>query len=192
MATSFNNKYTELEDINSGNQLQDGDDILANHMNSALQNTAHLKTLLNNSVVRNVQLNNNKLVLTLATKGNDDSIASTTTVEYGGVINIPITRTTIVEEGETIYIDRATIKDSIVNYGNGLYAFTFATSYRRETHMLSIDTSAYNTKYTIYLSQGYAESNTRSSSNDDLYIESLSSPNNDLPYLIECKKIVSY
>lgn len=81
MATSFNKNYTELSTINSGNQIQDGDTILGSHTTCALQNTAHLKELTNNMVVRNAVIQNNKLVLTLATKENNDASATTTTLE---------------------------------------------------------------------------------------------------------------
>ena len=78
MATSFNNKYTEIANINSGNQLQDGDVVEVNPVNCAIQNTAHLKTLLDNSTIRSATIEDNKLKLTLATKGNNDDNATTT------------------------------------------------------------------------------------------------------------------
>ena len=80
MATSFNNKYTEIANINSGNQLQDGDVVEVNPVNCAIQNTAHLKTLLDNSTIRSATIEDNKLKLTLATKGNNDDNATTTTL----------------------------------------------------------------------------------------------------------------
>lgn len=43
MATQWQNRYTELSNVNSGNELQNGDDILAEHMNVALENGAYAK-----------------------------------------------------------------------------------------------------------------------------------------------------
>ena len=81
MAT-WENKYTELSNVNSGNKIEDSDVIIAEHANVALQNTAHLKTLLNNSVIRDVAIDsaNKRMVLTIATKGNNDSSATISTV----------------------------------------------------------------------------------------------------------------
>lgn len=82
MATSFNKKYTELSTINSGNQIQDGDVIKGEYPTKALQNTAHFKELTNNMVVRNAVIQNNKLILTLAYKGNNNENATVTTLEF--------------------------------------------------------------------------------------------------------------
>ena len=43
MATQWQNRYVELSNVNSGNELQNGDDILAEHMNVALENGAYAK-----------------------------------------------------------------------------------------------------------------------------------------------------
>ena len=75
MPTSFNNNYTELSAINGGNQLQNGDSILAEHVNDALQNTAHFKELTDNKVVRRAYIQNNKLYLELATKNNTSNVS---------------------------------------------------------------------------------------------------------------------
>ena len=75
MPTSFNNNYTELSAINGGNQLQNGDSVLAEHVNGALQNTAHFKELTDNKVIRRAYLQNNKLVLELATKNNESAVS---------------------------------------------------------------------------------------------------------------------
>lgn len=75
MPTSFNNNYTELSAINGGNQLQNGDGVLAEHVNGALQNTGHFKELTDNKVVRRVYLQKNKLVLELATKNNESAVS---------------------------------------------------------------------------------------------------------------------
>lgn len=78
MPTSFNNNYTELSDVNSGNQFQNGDGINANEMNVALQNTAHFKALTNNTVVRSASIvNGNVIRLVLATKTNTGNVTTT-------------------------------------------------------------------------------------------------------------------
>ena len=43
MPTQWQNRYTELSNVNSGNELQNGDDVLANHVNVALENGAYVK-----------------------------------------------------------------------------------------------------------------------------------------------------
>lgn len=45
MATSWRNRYVEPENINNGNELQNGDDILAEHVNTALENGFYIKGL---------------------------------------------------------------------------------------------------------------------------------------------------
>lgn len=77
MATAFNKNYTELSNVNSGNQLQNGDDILGNHVNVALQNTAHFKELTNNTVIRSASLSNNTIHLVLASKSNTGNVVTT-------------------------------------------------------------------------------------------------------------------
>lgn len=77
MATAFNKNYTELSNVNSGNQLQNGDDILGEHVNAALQNTAHFKELTNNTVIRSASLSNNTIHLVLASKTNTGNVATT-------------------------------------------------------------------------------------------------------------------
>lgn len=77
MATAFNKNYTELSNVNSGNQLQNGDDILGDHVNAALQNTAHFKELTNNTVIRSASLSNNTIHLVLATKTNTGNVVTT-------------------------------------------------------------------------------------------------------------------
>lgn len=77
MATAFNKNYTELTNVNSGNQLQNGDDILGEHVNVALQNTAHFKDLTNNTVIRSASILNNILTLVLATKTNTGNTTTT-------------------------------------------------------------------------------------------------------------------
>lgn len=43
MPTQWQNQYTDLSNVNNGNELQNGDDILANHVNVALENGAYAK-----------------------------------------------------------------------------------------------------------------------------------------------------
>ena len=43
MPTQWQNRYTELSNVNSGNELQNGDDVLAQHVNVALENGAYVK-----------------------------------------------------------------------------------------------------------------------------------------------------
>lgn len=43
MPTSWRNVYTDLSNVNSGNELENGDDILAQHINVALENGAYVK-----------------------------------------------------------------------------------------------------------------------------------------------------
>lgn len=77
MATAFNKNYTELANVNSGNQLQNGDNILGDHVNVALQNTAHFKELTNNAVIRSASLSNNTIHLVLASKTNTGNVTTT-------------------------------------------------------------------------------------------------------------------
>lgn len=77
MATAFNKNYTELSNVNNGNQLQNGDDILGDHVNVALQNTAHFKDLTNNTVIRSASLSNNTIHLVLASKTNTENVITT-------------------------------------------------------------------------------------------------------------------
>ena len=43
MPTQWQDQYTDLSNVNNGNELQNGDDILAEHVNVALENGAYVK-----------------------------------------------------------------------------------------------------------------------------------------------------
>ena len=43
MPTQWQDQYTDLSNVNNGNELQNGDDILAEHVNVALENGAYAK-----------------------------------------------------------------------------------------------------------------------------------------------------
>ena len=43
MPTQWQDQYTDLSNVNNGNELQNGDDILAQHVNVALENGAYAK-----------------------------------------------------------------------------------------------------------------------------------------------------
>ena len=43
MPTQWQDQYTDLSNVNNGNELQNGDDILAQHVNVALENSAYIK-----------------------------------------------------------------------------------------------------------------------------------------------------
>ena len=43
MPTQWQDQYTDLSNVNNGNELQNGDDILAEHINVALENSAYIK-----------------------------------------------------------------------------------------------------------------------------------------------------
>lgn len=43
MATAWQDRFIPLANINNGNELQDGDDILAEHINAAIENGAYAK-----------------------------------------------------------------------------------------------------------------------------------------------------
>lgn len=43
MATAWKDSFTPLANINNGNELQNGDDILAEHINTAIENGAYAK-----------------------------------------------------------------------------------------------------------------------------------------------------
>lgn len=45
MATQWRDQYTDLSNVNSGNELQNGDDVLAEHVNVALENGAYAKKI---------------------------------------------------------------------------------------------------------------------------------------------------
>ena len=141
MATSFNKRYTEITNINSGNQLQDGDVVEVNPVNCAIQNTAHLKELTNNMVVRNVVLQYNKLYLTLATKGNNSDSATTTTLSLeAGDIN------GLEQVKEIVGSDGFTYTTAIRNYGDYVNIFVYGERYDEEeqttesySHTIKID-----------------------------------------------------
>ena len=38
MATAWKDSFTPLANINNGNELQNGDDVLAEHINTAIEN----------------------------------------------------------------------------------------------------------------------------------------------------------
>lgn len=107
MATAFNKNYTELTNVNSGNQLQNGDDILGEHVNVALQNTAHLKDLTNNTVIRSASILNNILTLVLASKTNTGNVVTTN-------LNIDISNL----NGVKAYFSNGGFYGNIINRGN--------------------------------------------------------------------------
>lgn len=43
MPTQWQDRYTDLSNINNGNEIQNGDDILAEHINAAIENGAYVK-----------------------------------------------------------------------------------------------------------------------------------------------------
>ena len=45
MPTQWQDRYTDLSNINNGNEFEDGDDVLAEHLNAALENVAYLKKI---------------------------------------------------------------------------------------------------------------------------------------------------
>lgn len=45
MATAWQDSFTPLANINNGNELQNGDDILAEHINAAIENGAYAKKM---------------------------------------------------------------------------------------------------------------------------------------------------
>lgn len=107
MATAFNKNYTELANVNSGNQLQNGDNILGEHVNVALQNTAHFKDLTNNTVIRSASITNNILTLVLATKTNTGNTTTTN-------LNIDISSL----NGVKSYVNNIGFYGNIINRGN--------------------------------------------------------------------------
>lgn len=45
MATAWQNRFTPLANINNGNEIQNGDDILNEHINAAIENGAYAKKM---------------------------------------------------------------------------------------------------------------------------------------------------
>lgn len=45
MPTQWQDRYTDLSNINNGNEFEDGDAVLAEHLNAALENVAYLKKI---------------------------------------------------------------------------------------------------------------------------------------------------
>lgn len=45
MPTQWQDRYTDLSNINNGNEFENGDDVLAEHLNAALENVAYLKKI---------------------------------------------------------------------------------------------------------------------------------------------------
>lgn len=43
MATAWQDRFTPLANINNGNEIQNGDDILAEHIDAAIENGAYAK-----------------------------------------------------------------------------------------------------------------------------------------------------
>ena len=67
MATAWQDRFTPLANINNGNEIQNGDDILSEHINAAIENGAYAKkvtdqltTLYTNLDGRVVTLENKK------------------------------------------------------------------------------------------------------------------------------------
>lgn len=157
MATSFNKKYTELSTINSGNQIQDGDVIKGEYPTKALQNTAHFKELTNNMVVRNAVIQNKKLILTLASKGNNDENATVTTLEFG------VTDINAVAMVKSMYINGNDWEVSIVNSPSNDPKIVLETGYiyhdpqdpdNDEVRNRKIELTLDGFKSTTYYSQG--------------------------------------
>lgn len=51
MATAWQDRFTPLENINNGNELQNGDDILAAPINAAIENSAYAKKLADSKIL---------------------------------------------------------------------------------------------------------------------------------------------
>lgn len=132
MAT-WENKYTELSNVNNGNKIEDSDVIIAEHANVALQNTAHLKTLLNNSVIRDVTIDsaNKRMVLTIATKGNNDSSATISTV-YINANNVGAVSLDVAD-----YVS-GTTRSYIYNFGSSFLISSIDTNNSSKKNTLNI------------------------------------------------------
>lgn len=51
MATAWQDRFTPLENINNGNELQNGDDILSAPINAAIENSAYAKKLADSKIL---------------------------------------------------------------------------------------------------------------------------------------------
>lgn len=152
MPTSFNNNYTELSAINGGNQLQNGDSILAEHVNGALQNTAHFKELTDNKVVRRAYIQNNKLYLELATKNNTSNVSVVAFEVTNETLNAVAKNVSLLSGWtSTISNSGTTISFQITGSVNG-YSFTIGRDILTYTHTeydgegTVIETTTYNLK----------------------------------------------
>ena len=136
MAT-WENKYTELSNVNSGNKIEDSDVIIAEHANVALQNAAHLKTLLNNSVIRDVTIDsaNKRMVLTIATKGNNDSSATISTV-YINANNVGAVGLDVADSVS------GTTRSYIYNFGSSFLISSIDTNNSNKKNTLNISKNA--------------------------------------------------
>ena len=66
MATAWKDSFTPLANINNGNELQNGDDVLAEHINTAIENGAYAKKVTDQ--LTNLYTNLDGRVVTLKNK----------------------------------------------------------------------------------------------------------------------------
>ena len=66
MATAWKDSFTPLANINNGNELQNGDDVLAEHINTAIENGAYAKKVTDQ--LTTLYTNLDKRVVTLENK----------------------------------------------------------------------------------------------------------------------------
>ena len=100
MATAWKDSFTPLANINNGNELQNGDDILAEHINTAIENGAYAKkvtdqlvTLYSNLDGRVVNLENKKfythnITISCTSASSSQSLSNWTFVRFDAYFTI--------------------------------------------------------------------------------------------------------
>lgn len=100
MATAWKDSFTPLANINNGNELQNGDDVLAEHINTAIENGAYAKkatdqltTLYTNLDGRVVTLENKKfythnITISCTSASSSQSLTNWTFVRFDAYFTI--------------------------------------------------------------------------------------------------------
>ena len=100
MATAWKDSFTPLANINNGNELQNGDDVLAEHINTAIENGAYAKkvtdqltTLYTNLDGRIVTLENKKfythnITISCTSASSSQSLSNWTFVRFDAYFTI--------------------------------------------------------------------------------------------------------
>lgn len=143
MATAWQDRFIPLANINNGNEIQDGDDILAEHINAAIENGAYAKkmtdqltTLYTSLDGRVVTLENKKFYthnITISCTSASQTLANWTFVRFDAYF-------TIVSPSSSSFSDNYSRVYNSVSKNVELQASGYVTL--RDSSTGSIDTAA--------------------------------------------------